>query len=421
MPPPLFREPALRKLSSPEQLDQLLRVTSPRAWLALAMLGFILTAVVVWSLLGRIDTHVAGRGILLVEGNLMVVVAEASGPLTDFYVQVGQEVQAGQIVAQISQPELAVAIEKARAEAAELKAQQTTLTRFAEIARDLEQKATAVQRNAIQTALANAQTRQTELNTLYRKQQALLSQRLIVEQTLLSTQQQLDAAVKEIGQAEVQLKELIAKEQKSQETVKSDILARDLRIHTAERQLQELETKLAQTGKVMCRFAGRVVDLRAARHAVVTPGTPIMTLVPSGDPTRNLQAILYVGAEEGRRIQAGMMAEVSPSTVKREKYGFLIGEVRSVSAVPIDPGTIKARLQNQDLVDSIIKQMGVVLEVRIALQADPATVSRLRWSSPNGPPVSITEGTLCTARVTVEQQPPIALVIPLLKKETGLD
>ncbi len=34
----LFRETSLEKLSSPEQLDALIKVTSPRAWLALAAL-----------------------------------------------------------------------------------------------------------------------------------------------------------------------------------------------------------------------------------------------------------------------------------------------------------------------------------------------------------------------------------------------
>ena len=38
----IFRKVALERLSSPEQLDQLMQVTSPKGWLALAGLGALL-------------------------------------------------------------------------------------------------------------------------------------------------------------------------------------------------------------------------------------------------------------------------------------------------------------------------------------------------------------------------------------------
>lgn len=421
MATPLFREASLQKLSSPEQLDQLLRVTRPKGWLALAAVGLILAAALIWSIVGQIATNVPGQGILIVEGELLEVVADSSGPLTDIFVKDGQEVQPGQLVARISQPDLIDAIQKSRAERLELGAQQEVLTKLGRLTQELELKTVAVQRDTLKITLANSQARQTELDSLVRKQQALLSQRLIVEQQLLTTQQQLDAVVKEIGQSEVQFKELITKEEKLKETLKADILARDLKIHNVDRQIKELEEKLEQTGKVICPFAGRVAALRAARHAVVQPGTPILALTPLGDPARNLQALLYVDAEQGKRIQPGMSAEVSPSTVKRERHGYLVGQVLSVSELPASSETMMARLENKEIVDELMKKLGVVLEVRIALRADAATASGYQWSSPKGPPLKITEGTLCSARITVEEQRPIALVIPLFKKELGLD
>jgi len=44
----LFRQAALEKLSSPEELDQLMQVTTPRGWYALAaLIGLVILAVVV--------------------------------------------------------------------------------------------------------------------------------------------------------------------------------------------------------------------------------------------------------------------------------------------------------------------------------------------------------------------------------------
>jgi HlyD family secretion protein len=59
-------------------------------------------------------------------------------------------------------------------------------------------------------------------------------------------------------------------------------------------------------------------------------------------------------------------------------------------------------------------------EIRAALL--PAkNFSGYRWTSPSGPPVTVKSGTLCSAEIVVDQQRPIELVIPALKKTLGVD
>jgi HlyD family secretion protein len=42
------------------------------------------------------------------------------------------------------------------------------------------------------------------------------------------------------------------------------------------------------------------------------------------------------------------------------------------------------------------------------------------WTSgPRGPPISITSGTLCDGTITLTNQPPIRLVLPVVKKNVG--
>ena len=45
----LFRKATIDKVSSPEQLDLLMRVTSPVGWLALTAMAVMIGAVGVWS------------------------------------------------------------------------------------------------------------------------------------------------------------------------------------------------------------------------------------------------------------------------------------------------------------------------------------------------------------------------------------
>lgn len=61
----LFREESMEHVSSPEQLDQYLRVSSPRAWVAIVVLALLIVAGV--SLLALVDVSVTERATIVVE------------------------------------------------------------------------------------------------------------------------------------------------------------------------------------------------------------------------------------------------------------------------------------------------------------------------------------------------------------------
>lgn len=63
--PSIFRQESLERLSSPEQLDQLMQVVNSKSWLSLAALGTLVGLVLVWSIFGRIPVAIAGRGVLV--------------------------------------------------------------------------------------------------------------------------------------------------------------------------------------------------------------------------------------------------------------------------------------------------------------------------------------------------------------------
>ncbi len=90
----MFRQKALEKLRSPDQLDELLTVTSTREWLLLLALLVLLVVAAVWALFGTLQTRVVGNGVLIAESN-------ASAPLSAvMYVTLadGQRIQPGMVV-----------------------------------------------------------------------------------------------------------------------------------------------------------------------------------------------------------------------------------------------------------------------------------------------------------------------------------
>ena len=70
MQKPIFRQAALERLSSPEQLDQLMQVTTPKGWLALIALAGLLVTAVVLGFVGSIPVTVTGQCILLNSGGV---------------------------------------------------------------------------------------------------------------------------------------------------------------------------------------------------------------------------------------------------------------------------------------------------------------------------------------------------------------
>lgn len=61
----LFRKEALERLSSPEQLDQLMQIVTLKSWLPLITLGGLLACGLVWSVVGRIPVTTTGRGVIV--------------------------------------------------------------------------------------------------------------------------------------------------------------------------------------------------------------------------------------------------------------------------------------------------------------------------------------------------------------------
>ncbi|VAW11832.1 hypothetical protein MNBD_BACTEROID03-1897, partial [hydrothermal vent metagenome] len=114
MPPTFFRKAALEKLSTPEKLDQLIKVTGPRAWIALTTIAVALVTAIAWSFLGNVKTKLNVVGVLL-GGEIHEVVSTAQGQLVELKVNLGDEVTNGDVIAVIEQPQLAQQIEEAKA------------------------------------------------------------------------------------------------------------------------------------------------------------------------------------------------------------------------------------------------------------------------------------------------------------------
>jgi len=415
----VFRKIALERLASPEQLDQLMHVTDARGWIALVALGAVLAAGITWGILGSLPDTVPGVGILVKSGGVTQVVPTASGRVADVAVSVGDVVHAGQIVARLEQPELANELQAARATLASLKDQHALLRRSGGENVALQGEYLDRQRAALQQAIEAGERSQKALAEKLESEQQLVARGLLTKTNVLATGQSLDAAREKVADARSQLAALDAKGADTRSSTESEVRASQARVDEQAVRVAELERQLEASSQVVAPAGGRVLEVLADRGAVVNVGEPVLSLDLEGRAVKDLEAVVYVASVHGKRIKPGMTIQIAPSTVRQEEFGYMLGRVTYVSDFPATARGMQRVLKNDKLVMSLAGQ-DAPYEVRADLIVDPRTVSRYKWSSSGGPPVKIVSGTLATANVAVTTRRPVELVVPLLKKATGL-
>ena len=415
----VFRQTSIERLSSPEQLDQLMQVTTSKSWIALTALTGLLVAAIVWGVLGHIPTRVQGTGVLIKTGGVYDIVPLASGQLTDLAVRPGDMVREGQVVARIDQPMLLERLKQARERLDDLKTRHSRLAHFGENDVALQSELASRQEQTLQQSIQSTEAQITWLEGRIDSQEALEAEGILTEQQVNQTRQQLQAARERAEQLRHERKQVSIRELSVQNQRQQERFASELQIRDVEREIAQLEEQVEMSTRVESPYTGRILEVMAEVGTLINQGHPVMRLDRIGDDIQDLEAVLYLPIIEGKKVKPGMEVQIAPSTIKREEHGFMLGTVTRVSDFPATSEGMLRTLKNGQLVQALAGG-GAPYETYATLQVDPATFSGYKWSSSRGPDTRIQSGTLCTASITVEKQRPIELVLPVLRRFTGV-
>jgi HlyD family secretion protein len=186
------------------------------------------------------------------------------------------------------------------------------------------------------------------------------------------------------------------------------------------REIARLEARIEETGRMRTDHAGRILEINVAAGGFVGAGERLGAMEMS-DPAAPLTSVTYFRVGDGKRLRPGMPIQVTPDTVERERYGSILGVVRSVSRFPVSLEQAAAVVGNRVLAQRLVDG-GYQIEVIGELERSEAAPERYAWTSSRGPQaIDVSAGTTTTARVAVERERPIAFVLPLLKSAAGLD
>lgn len=262
----LYRKSSLERISNPEQLDQVLKVTTPMSWLALIGVTLIIVVTLVWSIVGTIPVTITTGGVVSSCVGSNAVYAQESGTVVSVRVRVGDELHLGDPV----------------------------------------------------LTYKNANN---EIKTIY-----------------------------------------------------SD-----------------------QVGTVAALVAGIGDDL--------TPGNEVIRATPSVEGGQMI--VCYVPLAQAKKLERGMKANISLNALDSTSYGYMVARVINIDAYATSEDGMAGVLGFNNNLSLMFTQDGAVVAVACELYPDQNTASGYYWSNSKGAGVTVTNGSLVTAKIVTEEVPPI--------------
>lgn len=274
----LYRKSSLERISSPEQLDKVLKVTSPMSWLALIGITIIVVVTVVWSIFGTIPVTITTSGIVSSPVGSNSVYTQEAGTVVSMRVRVGDELHLGDPV--------------------------------------------LTYKNA-----AN------EVMTIYSDQ------------------------------------------------------------------------------------VGTVANLVVSNGDELTPGNEVIRVAPSAQGTQIV--VCYVPLAQAKKLERGMQVNITLDSLDSSSYGYMVARIINIDAYATSTEGIAGVLGANNNLAGTFTQNGAVVAVACEFYPDSATSSGYYWSNEKGAGVTVTNGSLVTAKIVAEEVAPITKLFSKLSDLLG--
>lgn len=274
----LYRKSALEKISSPEQLDKALTVTSTMSWIALIAITLILVVTIVWSIIGTIPVTVTTTGIVASPVSTNAVYTPESGSVTSVLVYPGSALRIGDPV-------------------------------------------------------ASYKTGNGDVKTIYSDQ------------------------------------------------------------------------------------VGTVTEVLVKSGDSITQGNEIIRVSPNSNSEQVI--VCYVKLSDAKKIERGMQVSVSLSSAESQTYGHMLARAINIDSYVSSSKGMSYVLGTDNNLSSTFQKDGAVVAVTCELYPDPGTTSGYYWSNERGSKLDVTNGSLVSAKVVVEEVRPITKLFSKLKEIWG--
>ncbi|ETX08723.1 MAG: hypothetical protein ETSY2_03715 [Candidatus Entotheonella gemina] len=338
----IFRQEALERLASPEQLDHLMQVVKPKDWIVVVLFAVLATAVILWSLFGRLPTAVDGRGVLIRPRSIVEFQAPTTGQLVSLDVRVGDPVKAGQRLGTIDQADIRQRLQDERLKLKTLLAQGQSQRRLQDEQHRLERRSIELQRADIRKQRRDAEAKTPLLQQRLASRQRLEAlgmlprlsdERLLAEQAHQENLDKIAALVAQDQQLQARLKQFETERKREVLEDLEDAASRQNEIQAVQSQIARYEGELERHGRIVSPHSGRILEITVHANQRVEAGMRLGS-IERDVPGTSLVGLAYFPIKTGNKMVPGMTIHMAPDSVSRARFGSLVGTVRSVSSFP---------------------------------------------------------------------------------------
>jgi len=301
----------------------------------------------IWSVLVVVPVTVKGEGILLSPGGVLDVTSDTPGRVTQFLVQAGEGISAGQIVARLDQPSLRQDLATAEGELKDAQDERRRVADFQQNKAAAQAIALAQKRQALNDNIITLANNIALLEQRGKVEDDLLVKGLITQDKVLQGKIDLGRQNEELARDRTSLKDIDNEEIKTRADNQHEPLNIELKIATAQRKANGLADRYRLESAVVSPYEGTVAEVQVNPGELVERGTSLFTLVPKDAANKSdkvdnppdgaaigpLVAVLYVAPTFGKQVRPGDVVQVAVSTARREEFGFIVGRVRTVAAI----------------------------------------------------------------------------------------
>lgn len=368
---------------STNNLERLMKVTAFRSWVLLAIIGVVLAYVVVWSVVETLPERIEGQGVLQTEAGTQQITAAGEGILHELGLKTGDQVAVGQVVGTVR---AAIATEASRAAQA----------RHDEARRRhalLEQSENAIIAN-LQAELKRKQTLVAEKQAAHARHLDNLAKQIVTQATVDVAKRELDIARSEVIDYEMRIRS-------RQQSIATSLSS----VEQARISLARTLGTVAEMTHVRSAVTGRVTYLHRQPGDTVYGGQPIADVESSASGTA-LEVVAFIAARNGKRVLPGQSVRLTVAGVSVEEFGYLQGEVKSVSDYPVSPSVAGRMLKENSVSEASY-------EVRIRPIGIAGSPGQYAWLVGQGNDAGVRAGTKVDASVQVSERRPITLVLPI--------
>jgi HlyD family secretion protein len=412
-------QPVAKHLPEPlSSFDNQVARVSWMAWGALMLMAGVIALVVFWSVVGDIPTRVRGNCIIMHPQGVQDVTADMPGRVSALLVKPGSMVAAGQEIAVLATPDLFERIEAARAQVADLQAQVDTASEETRRSDQLSSDSLAEQRSTLAKNIESDQRRIRILEQQIDTNQRMRADGLITERAAAAALLDLDDARSSLADTRRRLAEVDKRGADFARTSTQRATRVVMQLSDAQRALDALLAQGQSVTHLRSQVGGRVIELKTAAGNLVRRDSPIASIERLDGPAGDLEAVMYVSAEDGKKIQAKDMVEIAPLHGRREEYGVMRARVLSASEYPATPRGLLNTIANPDLMQELAHG-AAPYEVRIALNrsstAAAGAVNPYIWTAAAGTRLPVSSGALCEGEILVRHERPLSLVLPIFR------